>query len=590
MYGIGTSSSTWVISLVLLFSTSLGCQSGWRRVPPSPPAAALAAEPLEAFALAPGALAGLRLCLDPRPGGGAEADLVLPLALHLRNLAARAGAAVVSTRFTLDPPGRRKETLDLEALLRAARADLLLRLQCHPEGGRTDWVRAEGPPRAAKLAAALRRRLAGETKAEAAPRATEPPIPELTLRLALPRGEGRTPWRRPAVRIAQGLADWWRDAAGEVKETRDRIYPVGPKRPRRPTSFWPVAREPRTEKEVASLVRAWHRAHAVDPTQAWLEARVVRDGEGWRLEGAAELPVMENALRRMLEQAGVKPLAGGLRTLPGEEAGRDPFGQVTVAAALTWRHPTRGAGLPAQDGPGQTQQTQVLYGEPVWILEAKEGCLLVHAGSGYLGWVRREAVRRLSRKAFDRLVAAPKAVFRRETRVEGIRLPVGAALPLVAIDGRRATLRLPGGKEKAFALDLLRLPGSRAGEEAARTALQALGTPYLWGGRSRLGLDCSGLVQTSWAAQGLFLPRDSRMQVLCGRLVGTAAHCPPLRPGDLLFFTTGTGRIGHVALSLGGHRFVHAVMPEVTLGSLDPEDPLYSPTAKRFALAKRVAP
>ena len=82
------------------------------------------------------------------------------------------------------------------------------------------------------------------------------------------------------------------------------------------------------------------------------------------------------------------------------------------------------------------------------------------------------------------------------------------------------------------------------------------GVPYLWGGRTDLGADCSGFVQAVFATVGVGLPRDSYQQA--------EAH-PDVRgsgvstePGDLLFFAPNEGTITHVALALGGSRIIHA--------------------------------
>ena len=96
-------------------------------------------------------------------------------------------------------------------------------------------------------------------------------------------------------------------------------------------------------------------------------------------------------------------------------------------------------------------------------------------------------------------------------------------------------------------------------------------------------------MQTSFAAEGVFLPRDAGQQLLAGVLIATARQLAPMEPGDLLFFAGRDGAISHVGMSIGGFRFVHATPPEVTIGSLDPDDPYHGPVAGRFVLAKRIA-
>lgn len=144
-------------------------------------------------------------------------------------------------------------------------------------------------------------------------------------------------------------------------------------------------------------------------------------------------------------------------------------------------------------------------------------------------------------------------------------------------------------------LHLRALPGGDCQFSAAEQAVWQralepyLDAPYVWGGTGREGIDCSGLVQRLYRARGIHLPRDSDQQMLVGELVATPdAHAPHL-PGDLLFFTHADGRIGHVGVSLGGWRVVHAEEPRVTCFSLDPRDREYNrERAHHFVLAKRV--
>jgi len=98
-----------------------------------------------------------------------------------------------------------------------------------------------------------------------------------------------------------------------------------------------------------------------------------------------------------------------------------------------------------------------------------------------------------------------------------------------------------------------------------------LGTPYLWGGRTPQGLDCSGLVQQILAEQGVVLPRDAHDQFLATR---RRIEVEDLGLGDLLFFGRRKARMEHVALVLGGGYYVHA-RGVVRVNSIDPDNPFY---------------
>lgn len=82
-----------------------------------------------------------------------------------------------------------------------------------------------------------------------------------------------------------------------------------------------------------------------------------------------------------------------------------------------------------------------------------------------------------------------------------------------------------------------------------------LGVPYLWGGKSAMGVDCSGLSQLFWESHGLMLPRDAAQQAEVGELVSWLFES---KPGDLVFFDNQEGRIVHVGILLSTDRVLHA--------------------------------
>jgi cell wall-associated NlpC family hydrolase len=108
---------------------------------------------------------------------------------------------------------------------------------------------------------------------------------------------------------------------------------------------------------------------------------------------------------------------------------------------------------------------------------------------------------------------------------------------------------------------------SRITAQVVQIALESIGTPYVWGGTSADGFDCSGLIQFAYGQVGILLPRISRAQI------GSGAPVVPdprsLRPGDVLGFSDdGDGRTDHVGLYVGGGDFIHSSSSGVRVSGL----------------------
>jgi len=117
------------------------------------------------------------------------------------------------------------------------------------------------------------------------------------------------------------------------------------------------------------------------------------------------------------------------------------------------------------------------------------------------------------------------------------------------------------------------------------TARQMMGIPYLWGGNTSTGNDCSGFTQTVFEANGIKLLRDANQQANEGKEIIPDETFSNVLPGDLLFFGS-KDKIVHVGISLGGAEFIHQ-SGDVHINSLDPKAENYSP-GRRKSLQKIV--
>ena len=130
-------------------------------------------------------------------------------------------------------------------------------------------------------------------------------------------------------------------------------------------------------------------------------------------------------------------------------------------------------------------------------------------------------------------------------------------------------------------------PASEAAQLVTQTAIDAMGTPYVWGGTGANGFDCSGLIQYAYAKHGITLPRRSADQAKVGLLV--PRQLEQVLPGDILTFSANPGGpVSHVGLYIGERRFIHSSSTGVRLSLLSPDDPQGKYWWERWVGARRI--
>ena len=244
------------------------------------------------------------------------------------------------------------------------------------------------------------------------------------------------------------------------------------------------------------------------------------------------------------------PLDPRQRLARPDLADRRLEGQVRAASYAAVR-PMRCAGpacgLHEAPDAGSVQQDQLLYGETFDVLDMRNGWAWGQARrDGYVGFVRSDALGP-AKEAPTHRVSALRTVGLAAPELKAAARGVYSMNALVAVGEERDGFLDAGPAGWIFARHLAPLGHFEA--EPATVAERYFGTPYLWGGRDSLGIDCSGLVQQALYACGRACPRDTDQQ-----MQAFPAEIGPdaVQRGDLIFWD------GHVGMMLDEARLLHA--------------------------------
>ena len=303
----------------------------------------------------------------------------------------------------------------------------------------------------------------------------------------------------------------------------------------------------------------------------------------------------------LLDRLGVDKITfiDKIKTLPEPELEDKVYGLVEVSVCNI-RYSPKHAGELA---------TQALMGTPLRILEKEDnGWLLVQTPDLYISWVDRGAITMMNKEQLERWKSAPKVIYTRaygsaysEANEESTTVSdmvAGCVLELLEEQKDFYKVRFPdlrqGYVSKREANNYNQwLSGINASEEnLVKTSKRLMGIPYLWGGTSFKGVDCSGFTKTVYFLNGIVLPRDASQQVSVGETIDKSGNWSELKAGDLLFFgekrEDGSERVVHVAMWMGNGEYIHA-SDKVRVSSMISTSPNYDDyNAKRYLRAKRI--
>ncbi len=312
-----------------------------------------------------------------------------------------------------------------------------------------------------------------------------------------------------------------------------------------------------------------------DKREGIIDVQLSGSGSNLILKGETDQQTVKDKVVAFLTGKGLQ-FTDSLKVLPDTSVIKKPWALVNVSVCNMRSEPSHAAEL----------VSQAVMGTPVRILKVHRGWYLIQTPDFYLGWVDAEGICPMGSDELERWKDSPRIIYLSKTGdiydepsgtaivsdiVAGSILEVseatGSFTRVILPDGRRGLIP----KNEAELLDNWLSKARPSPENLLKSARSFMGIPYLWGGTSVKGFDCSGFVKTIYYLNGIILARDASLQFRHGIKLGRSAYPDSLITGDLLFFGSdrdGIPRPTHVGMYIGDTEFIHA-SGMVKINSLD---------------------
>lgn len=307
--------------------------------------------------------------------------------------------------------------------------------------------------------------------------------------------------------------------------------------------------------------------YAPDRRVAVFDVACVRQGDQLVVKGDVDRADARRDVVAAVEAAKLGAVVDSLRLLPDPALAATPFGIVTVSVGHVRSNPAQSAEL----------ATEVMMGMVLKVLKRQGDWYYIQSADRYLGWLEGRVLHFTTQAGVDAWVNGPRVIVTGafgvvRTAPDTTALPVSDAVPLVLLKdgGRRGRWRAvatPDGRtgfiESRLVADYAQWQSKRrlTADNVERDAKRFVGVPYLWGGTSPKGMDCSGFTKTVFRLNGTELNRDANQQATMGAEVSLGDDFSHLAKGDLLFFgqkatAERPERITHVGIWLPGKQVI----------------------------------
>ena len=331
---------------------------------------------------------------------------------------------------------------------------------------------------------------------------------------------------------------------------------------------------------IKRILQSTQQRYAPDRRTAVFDISFKQTKTGIVLFGEVDTPAAKNALIDALHKNLKEEVVDSIRVLPDLTMGNYRNGIVIIDVGDIRHEPSKRGEL----------ITQVLMGTVVRLLKKAGGYCFVQMPDQYLGWIDVAALSMTDQtdmKVWDTahkvIITELKCIIRKTPDSSSVPLcnvVSGCILKSSGMKNGWTLVELADGRKgfvpDSLVQDLDEWNKSRmlTGENLEKTAKELLGIPYLWGGTSVKGMDCSGFVKMVYRLNGMEVHRDADQQANQGNPIDPGKNFENLQKGDLLFFGQQargkqSRRITHVGLYVGNRLFIHS-SGRVRLSSLDP--------------------
>lgn len=349
-----------------------------------------------------------------------------------------------------------------------------------------------------------------------------------------------------------------------------------------------------------AIVEEVRKEYAPDKRVALFNVETEKRGDRLLLKGESDNPEAVNSLKTRLGEQNIS-FTDSIVILPEEsfKAGANALVKISVA------------NLRSSAGHSSELATQATLGTPLKVLKKQDSWYLVQTPDKYLSWVDYGGLHQISEEEMKTWKEASKLIYTRPygfsyseandaTQVVSD-LVAGGVLELLGEQSNFYQVKYPQGdtayvkKEEAKLYKEWVESLDPSGENLIATSKSLMGIPYLWGGTSSKGVDCSGYTKTIFFLNGMIIPRDASQQIHTGKLVDSTRNFENLVAGDLLFFgrpatDTTSEAVIHVGMWIGDNKFIHS-MGNVHISNMDPKaDDFDEYNYNRYLRTKRVAP